>query len=242
VRQAVAYALAVGGTLAIVLAAPTIRNEVDPVATGFGFLVLVVACVGLGGLGPGIVASVLGFLAFNYFFLPPYETFVIGKAHDVIVLFVFLGLSVLISVLVGRADARARTAEARAEELRRQQDLSRLLVEPQPGPRPYEGVMQVLVATFGFLDGALYVQEGDRGLVEHATAGGDPRSVPPTGGEGVERLPLNVGRRNLGLLVMRGVRGPLSPSEHRILEAFGNQLALLLERDRILRAALARDT
>ena len=49
--------------------------------------------MGLGGLGPGIVAIVLAFAAFNFFFLPPYETFAIGKAHDVIVLFVFLGLS-----------------------------------------------------------------------------------------------------------------------------------------------------
>lgn len=239
-RVAAAYVLAVAGTAAIVLAAPAIRERVDPVATGFGFLVLVVACVGLGGLGPGIVASVLGFAVFNFFFLPPYETFVIEKSHDVIVLFVFLGLSVLISVLVARADARARAAEARAEELRRQQDLSRLLVEPQPGPRPYEGVLRVVVATFGFLDGALYVQEGaDRGLVEQATVGAEPGAVPPSGGEGVERLPLNVGRRNLGLLVMRGVREPLTPSERRILEAFGNQLALLLERDRALRAAIA---
>ena len=241
-RQIAGHALAIAGTLAIVLAAPAIRDRVDPVATGFGFLVLVVACVGLGGLASGIVASVLGFLAFDYFFLPPYETFAVEKANDVIVLFVFLGLSVLISVLVGRADARARAAEARAEELRRQQELSRLLVEPQPGPRPYEGVVRVVVATFGFMDGALYVQEGERGLVEHATSGGEPGSVPTAGGEGVERLPLNVGRRNLGLLVMRGVREPLSPSEHRILEAFGNQLALLLERDRVLRAAVARET
>lgn len=237
-RVVAAYALAVAVTFAIVLAAEPIRERVDPVATGFGFLLLVLACVGLGGLGPGIAASILAFLAFNFYFLPPYETFVIGKAHDVIVLFVFLGLSVVISVLVGRAEARARAAEARAEELRRQQDLSRLLIEPQPGERPYEGVLRVVVATFGFLDGALYAQEGpDRGLVEQATAGGDPGSVPPTGGVGVERLPLNVGRRNLGLLVLRGVRGPLSPSEQRILESFGNQLALLLERDRALRAA-----
>jgi len=235
--------LAVVATGAIVLLAEPIRARVDPVATGFGFLLLVLACVGLGGLGPGIVASFLAFVAFNFFFLPPYETFAIAKAHDVIVLFVFLGLSVLISLLVGRAEARARAAEARAEELRRQQDLSRLLIEPQPGGRPYEGVLRVVVATFGFLDGALYVQEGpDRGLVEQATAGGDPGSVPPTGGEGVERLPLNVGRRNLGLLVMRGVREPLSPSERRILEAFGNQLALLLERDRALRAAGAAES
>jgi two-component system, OmpR family, sensor histidine kinase KdpD len=237
-RVVAAYALAVVATIAIVLAADAIRDRVDPVATGFGFLLLVLACVGLGGLGPGIAASVLAFIAFNFFFLPPYETFAVEKAHDVIVLFVFLGLSVLISVLVGRAEARARAAEARAEELRRQQDLSRLLIEPQPGTRPYEGVLRVVVATFGFLDGALYVQEGpDRGLVEQATAGGDEGTVPPSGGEGVERLPLNVGRRNLGLLVMRGVRGPLSESERRILESFGNQLALLLERDRALRAA-----
>jgi two-component system, OmpR family, sensor histidine kinase KdpD len=241
-RVVVAYVLAVVVTGAIVLLAEPIREHVDPVATGFGFLLLVLACVGLGGLGPGIAASVLAFVAFNFFFLPPYETFAIAKAHDVIVLFVFLGLSVLISLLVGRAEARARAAEARAEELRRQQDLSRLLIEPQPGGRPYEGVLRVVVATFGFLDGALYVQEGpDRGLVEQAAAGGDPGSVPPTGGEGVERLPLNVGRRNLGLLVMRGVREPLSPSERRILEAFGNQLALLLERDRALRAAGAAE-
>lgn len=170
--------------------------------------------------------------------MPPHETFAIEKAHDVIVLFVFLGLSVLMSVLVGRAEARARAAEARAEELRRQQDLSRLLIEPQPGERPYAGVLRVVVATFGFLDRALYAQEGaDRGLVEHATVGGEPGSVPPTAGDGVERLPLNVGRRNLELLVMRGIREPLTPSERRLLEAFGNQLALLLERDRVLRAA-----
>jgi two-component system sensor histidine kinase KdpD len=238
-RTVAAYVLAIAGIALIVAAATPIRDRVDPVATGFGFLVLVVACVGLGGLGPGIVASVLGFAVFNFFFLPPYETFVIGKSHDVIVLFVFLGLSVLISLLVARADARARAAEARADELRRQQDLSRVLVEPQPGPRPYEGVLRVVVATFGFLDGALYAQEPERGLVEQATVGGEPGAVPPTGGDGVERLPLNVGRRNLGLLVMRGVREPLSQSEQRILEAFGNQLALLLERDRALRAAMS---
>ena len=237
-RVGAAYALAVVGIAVIVLAASAIRDRVDPVATGFGFLVLVVACVGLGGLWPGIVVSLLGFAAFNFFFLPPFETFAIAKAQDVIVLFVFLGLSVLISLLVARADARARVAEARAEELRRQQDLSRVLVEPQPGARPYEGVLRVVVATFGFLDGSLYVQEApDHGLVEHATVGGESGTIPPTAGDGVERLPLNVGRRNLGLLVMRGVRTPLTPSERRILEAFGNQFALLLERERALRAA-----
>jgi len=233
-----AYVLAVVVTSLIVVRADAIRDAVDPVATGFGFLVLVVACVSLGGIGPGIAASLLGFGVFNFYFLPPFETLAVAKAHDLIVLFVFLGLSVLISVLIARADARTRAAEGRAEELRRQQELSRILVESDPGPRPYDGILRVVVATFDFLDGALYVQgPTDQGLVEQTTVGGEPGAVPPSGGSGVERLPLNVGRRNLGLLVMRGIREPLTPSERRILEAFGNQLALLLERDRAVRAA-----
>ena len=81
------------------------------------------AC-GSAGCGPGIVASLLGFACFNYFFIPPYDTFAIGKGEDIVMLFAFLGLSVLISLLVTRSDARAAAAEARASELRTQQDLS----------------------------------------------------------------------------------------------------------------------
>ncbi|HVF07094.1 MAG TPA: DUF4118 domain-containing protein, partial [Actinomycetota bacterium] len=65
-----AYALAAVLTSMIVAKADWIRDAVDPVATGFGFLVLVVACVALGGIGPGIAASLLGFGVFNFYFLP----------------------------------------------------------------------------------------------------------------------------------------------------------------------------
>ena len=41
----------------------------------------------------------------------------------------------------------------------------------------------------------------------------------------------------MGLLVLRGERDAPTPAESRILRAFGDQLALVLERDRLLRAA-----
>lgn len=235
------YVLAVLGTAALVVFFLAIRDDVDPLSKGFGFLVLVVITVAVGGLGPGITASVLGFACFNYFFLPPYDTFVIDKAEDVIVLFVFLGLAILVSILIARADARARSAEARASELRLQQDLSRALVEPQPGADRYGNVVRLVVSTFHFDDGALFEQPGAdlAGLQELSVVDATPGSIPLTAGEGVERFPLNVGRRNLGLLVLRGSRPPLDQSERNILEAFGNQLALLLERDRLLRAAVS---
>jgi two-component system sensor histidine kinase KdpD len=52
-----------------------------------------------------------------------------------------------------------------------------------------------------------------------------------------ERLPLSVGSNNVGLLVLRGSRNAPSEAESRILRAFGDQLALVLERDRLLRTA-----
>jgi two-component system, OmpR family, sensor histidine kinase KdpD len=240
-RSIVGYILAVVGTAAMVTGLLSIRDDLDPVTKGFGFLMLVVLTVAVGGMGPGIVASLLGFASFNYFFLPPYDTFAIGKAEDVIVLFVFLGLSVLIATLIARADARARAAEERARELRLQQQLSRALVEPRPGVDRYGGVLRLVVATFGFRDGALFEQpKADLGgLEEISVVDAEPGSIGMAADEGVERFPLNVGRRNLGLLVLRGDRAPLTPAERRILEAFGNQLALLLERDRLLRAAVS---
>jgi K+-sensing histidine kinase KdpD len=48
-----------------------------------------------------------------FFFLPPHDTFVIGQPEYVVVLFVNLGISVLISLLLGRATDRAAAAEAR---------------------------------------------------------------------------------------------------------------------------------
>jgi two-component system sensor histidine kinase KdpD len=243
-RQAVAYGIAVGATAALVAALLPVRDEIDPLAKGFGFLVVVVAAAGVGGLGPGVVASVLGFGLFNFFFLPPYDTFVIGKAEYVVVLFVNLGISVLISILLGRATERAAAAEARATELRTLQELSRALVMAPPGTDAYREIIGQVLTTFGYEAGALFVRDMTHagGLREEVTVGcapgelsyeWDPRSPdrPP------ERLPLSIGSNNVGLLVLRGSRPAPTEAESRILRAFGDQLALVLERDRLLRTA-----
>jgi two-component system sensor histidine kinase KdpD len=243
-RQALAYGVAIAGTAALVALFLPFRDAVDPLAMGFGFLIVVVAAAGIGGIGPGVVASVLGFIVFNFFFLPPYDTFVIGKAEYVVVLFVNLGISVLISILLGRATERAAAAEARATELRTLQDLSRELVVRPPGVDAYREIIGHVLETFGYDAGALFVRDTRHtgGLREEVTVGcgpgelgyeWDPRSPerPP------ERLPLSVGSNNVGLLVLKGARPAPTEAESRVLRAFGDQLALVLERDRLLRTA-----
>ncbi len=126
---------------------------------GFAFVVVVVLAASLGRVGPGITASIVGFLAFNFAFLPPYGTFVIERPEDVTALFVLLGLSILISVLFARAAERADAAEAREGELRSLQELSRDLVVQGPGDETYRALLEHVVGRFGFAAGALFVQE-----------------------------------------------------------------------------------
>jgi two-component system sensor histidine kinase KdpD len=242
-RRMAGYMVGILGTAALTLSLLPVRNDITPLSKGFGFLVVVVVAAAVGGLGPGILASFLGFLAFNFFFLPPYDTFIIGRGEDVVVLFVFLGLSILISALLARATERAEAAEARAAELRILQSLSAELVAAVPGPETYESILSRLLGPFGFSAGSLFVQDPlSRELRERVTVGAargelTPRWDPAKGEHAPERLPLSVGGRNLGLLVLTGDRPPLASAESRVMRAFCDQFALLLERDRLLRSA-----
>jgi two-component system sensor histidine kinase KdpD len=219
------------------------REETTSLSKGFAFLTVVVVSAAVGRLGPGILASLLGFLAFNYFHLPPYHTFVLAHAEDLIILLVFLGLSILISALIARAAERAEAAEAREEELRILQTLSAELVAAVPGPETYRSILSHLLEVFGFSAASLWVPDPQsRELREQATAGVAPGTLTPGGGGGAgphppERLALSVGGRVLALLLLRRDGPPLTPAESRVMRAFCDQFALVLERDRLLRGA-----
>jgi two-component system sensor histidine kinase KdpD len=238
------YVIAVAGTGLVTVAFLPFRDSITPLSKGFAYLVVVVASAATGSLGPGILASILGFLSFNYFFIPPYGVFTIARPEFAVVLFVFLGLSVVIAELLARASERARAAEAREAELRTSQELSRELTTGVPGQETFEAALHTLKNAFGYSAAALFAEEteGVRGLVHRVTVGAPPGSVdatwdPRSSEPSPERLPLSVGGRMLGLVVLKGDRAPLTPAESRVLRAFCDQLALVLERDRLLRSA-----
>jgi two-component system sensor histidine kinase KdpD len=230
------------GVAGLTLALLPFRDDLQPLSKGFGFMAVVVAAAAMGGLGAGVVASILGFIAFNFFFIPPYGTFAVGRAENVVVLFVFLALSVLISALLARANDRAAAAEAREAELRTLQDLSSDLVTSLPGRETYTHMLDRLIHLFEFQAASLHFQERLFGeAAEPVTVGADEpidsHWDPSSTGRAPERLPLTVGGRALGLIVLQGDRPPLDPAESRVLRAFCDQMALILEDERLLRAA-----
>ncbi len=235
-RRLAGYTIAVAGTgLAIAVFLP-LRDQIAPLSKGFGFLAIVVAAAAMGGLGPGIAASLLGFVVFNFLFIPPYGTFRIDEPADVVVLFVCLGLSVIISVLLARATERAEVAEERRNELEALQRLSADLVAVRPGPDAYRQVLRSTMVTFQCSEATLSLQRVGqyRGLEEETTVS----SGATPGGSFERREPLSVGGRILGLLVLRGDRPPLVPAEERVVAAFAAQLSMMLDRDRMLAATV----
>jgi two-component system sensor histidine kinase KdpD len=236
-----AIAVATGAVLtaeALVVVLLPFRERIDALSVGWAFLAVVIVAAALGGLWPGVLASVVGFVAYNYFFLPPYHTFRVAQPEHLVVLCVFLGLSLLIAWLLAVARSRAAAAEARAAELLLQQDLAMALVDPAADDDAYLMVLR-LMATRLHLDRVdLYVMGADgSGLAPVASTGTVPPSIEGSTeeAEGVVRVPLIVGRRSAGLLVVRADPGVLGPGERRILGAFADQLSLVLERDRLLR-------
>ena len=120
------YLLGVLGITLVTVAAAPNQAHLNAVTPALSYLIIVLATATLGGLGPGIFTSVVGFLTFNFFFLPPYDTFVVGAPQDIVALFVFLIVAGVTSELVSRLKEREREARRRAIE---SETLSRLSTE-----------------------------------------------------------------------------------------------------------------
>ncbi len=82
-------AVAVALTSAVLIA---LRGFFSTSVVALLYLLLVVLCTTILGSTGGIAASIIAFLTFNYFFLPPFNTFTVTHTQDIIALFVFLVL------------------------------------------------------------------------------------------------------------------------------------------------------
>jgi two-component system sensor histidine kinase KdpD len=92
-------------------------------------LLLAILAIATGwGLLEAIVASLVAVLGFNYFFLPPVETFTIADPQNWVALVAFLVTAMTASQLSARARRRAAEAEERRQEVEKLYALGQALL------------------------------------------------------------------------------------------------------------------
>src|SRR5436309_8804122 len=87
------------------------------------YLLVVLALASTRGRYPAILASLVAFLAFDYFLVPPLYVFTIDRVEEWIALFVFLVTAILTSQLAVALRERAEQASRRERETRILYDL-----------------------------------------------------------------------------------------------------------------------
>jgi two-component system sensor histidine kinase KdpD len=223
-RGALGYAVAVGGTALVTAPLLAVRGEVSKTTVVLAYLLVVTAAAAAGGLGPGITAAGLGFLAFDVLFLQPYHHILVADPQDWLSLGVYLLVAVVVSLLVATSERRRAQAERRERETRMLFELSSSLVAHGSLPDTLDGVVRTVRSLFDLAGCAIVLPSGD-GIRLAAVDG----QVP---GEQDERVPMRSGEHVVGaLVVVTGGPGSAAfgEAERRVLATFANQAALAVE-------------
>jgi two-component system sensor histidine kinase KdpD len=200
-----------------------LRDVLDTTLVALLYLIPLGMITAFWGLGPGITSALITFLTFNYFFIKPYYTFTVHQPTDVVILIVFFIVAVVISQLVGRAQAGLAAATAREREATQLYELSTALT----GLHNDHNIAQILAKQVHALSQGEYI--------ELNIAGTDPftfqlpKTSPPP------RLPelivqIQAARGALGEIRLWRAAPAISSSERRLLQTFASQGALALER------------
>jgi two-component system sensor histidine kinase KdpD len=94
------------------------------------YLVAILGAATLAGRGPAIVASIASFLSFNWFFLAPVHTLLIGDQNEWFALVLFIATAVITGQLAADQRVRAGETAARAREAELMFDIARALSDP----------------------------------------------------------------------------------------------------------------
>lgn len=203
-----------------------VENALEIQIIALLYLLPVLICTVFWGLTSGILAGLLSFLAFNFFFIQPYFSLQVHKSQDLITLIVFLIVAVVLSQFVGQAREAVRLAKKREWEATRMYELISALA----GLTDIQSIMQTLaekiINTFQFDQVEM--------VVNNRAKGSDFSYITPVGSAISEpfelSVPMYTARNMEGEIRLWFDQNNLSVEETRLMAAFGNQGALAIER------------
>lgn len=180
----------------------------------------------LWGLTPGVLAAFAAFLAYNYFFIPPYYTLMVHKTQDLITLIMFLVISVVMSQLIGQAREGMRLAKNREMEATRMYELITALSGVQENPDLARILAEQIIETFRLEKVQILIEQRPNRPPVTVTLPITTKisSVPSV------TMPIMTARKLEGEIRLWRGSNPLSTEEQRLLEAYSSQAALTIDR------------
>jgi PAS domain S-box-containing protein len=128
------YLSAVLGIAAVITICSPLRDQLSNTTVALALLLVVLFVATGWARGPGMVASVLGMLGFNFFFLPPVYTLTIADPQNWVALAAFIITASTVGHLSVTAKRRAAEAEAGRKAARLASSYNRSLIEASLDP------------------------------------------------------------------------------------------------------------
>ena len=227
------------------------------------FLTAVLFCAVTYGAGSAILAAVLSFFAYNFFFIEPIYTLTVAEPHELFALLIFLLVAVLTGGLAGRVREQSDAAARRVVATQSLYDFSRKLsaiaklddvlwVVVSHAAKSVNGGALVLLGKREELElGAALPPEDTLGPSEWAAArwsatrgefaGWRTATLPNAQ---FQFRPLRTSRGILGVIGVRpgNTSDNLSAEDDRVLSALIDQAAVAIERTQLVDAAAKAET
>lgn len=182
VREALGWAAWVAALAALTAALVIVRPYLDEAHVALAYLLLVLAASTRGSRARGVTLALVSFLCFNFFFLPPYGTFVIHEPLDGLVLFSYLAVATAATQLLYRARREAEEARRRAAEIDRLSTLGAETLNAGRADEALHAIAEVIRATLGMESCEIWLRDEGGGVRPGAHARGE--AVELASGEG----------------------------------------------------------
>jgi two-component system sensor histidine kinase KdpD len=124
------------------------------------YLLVILLVAGAAGTRPAMLASVLAFFAWNFFFLPPYHTLLVHDPKDWLSLVAFLVVGLIVGLQTGRLREREARAVAREQETAVLNRLSAAVASQTSTEQMTEACLNEIVKVLGADSASLFVAEG----------------------------------------------------------------------------------
>ncbi|ODT85745.1 MAG: two-component system sensor histidine kinase KdbD [Nitrosomonadales bacterium SCN 54-20] len=249
-RHGYMWAVAVTGLTTVLASFLVHRFDLSNVAMLYLLGVILVSA--RFGRGPGALSSLLGVLAFDFFFVSPVLSFSVSDTQYILTFIVMMTVSLVISNLTSSLRYQARVATYREERIRALYDLGKELAAALSPSQIIEISINHLAVVFQCKGVILLPDNHDRVKVMGSEGNGDLlESMDPSIAQWVYEhseeaglgthtlpssramyLPLKAPMRTRGILAMvpENPAAISLPEQRRLLDTFVSQIALAFER------------